>query len=61
VIEIAYGADGIDAALAGFDAWRTYVEDQGQGRYTVAFVNGDRTLLAVLVDIGTGAVLSQQP
>jgi hypothetical protein len=60
-IEIAYGADGIDAALAGFDAWRTYVEDQGQGRYTVAFVNGDRTLLAVLVDIGTGTVLSQQP
>jgi hypothetical protein len=60
-IEIAYGADGIDDALAGFDAWRTYVEDQGQGRYTVAFVNGDRTLLAVLVDIVQGIVLGTQP
>jgi hypothetical protein len=60
-IELAYGADGIDQALAGFDAWRTYVEDQGQGRYTVAFVNGDRTLLGVLVDIVAGAVLATQP
>jgi hypothetical protein len=60
-IELAYGADGIDAALAGFDDWRTYVEDQGQGRYTVAFVNGDRTLIAVLVDIDAGVVLETQP
>jgi hypothetical protein len=60
-VELAYGAQGVDQALAGFDDWRTYVEEQGGARYTVSFVSGAQTRFAALVDIAQGTVVETRP
>lgn len=60
-VELAWQADTIDQALAGVDNWRTYVEHQGDARYSVEFVTPDGELFYALVDIATGEVLETQP
>lgn len=56
-INLAYGADGVWAALDGHDNWKTYVEHQGDNRWSVSFVDGDTNLSTVIVDVKTGKVL----
>ena len=60
-INLAYSAPGIDAALAGHDSWTTYTQQQGSDdRWGVAFVDGDATLLFVLVDVAAGEIVSAE-
>lgn len=54
---LAYGAPGIDAALAGYDDWRAYAEEQGEGRWSVEFAAGGERLITVLVDVARGQIL----
>jgi hypothetical protein len=56
-INLAYQADGIDKALAGFDTWKTYVQHHGGARYSVQFSAEGRELFHALVDVKTGAVI----
>ncbi len=56
-IELAYNANGIDAALDGFDDWQTYVENQGGAVWSVTFVSGDEELFYALVDIASEQIL----
>jgi hypothetical protein len=60
-ITLAYSAEGIDEALAGVDNWRTYVEDQGDGQYTVAFSTTDRPLYRVHVNIDQARIIEAGP
>jgi hypothetical protein len=60
-ITLAYSAEGIDEALAGVDNWRTYVEDQGDGQYTVAFSTTDRPLYRVHVNIDQDRIIEAGP
>jgi hypothetical protein len=60
-ITLAYSAEGIDEALAGVDNWRTYVEDQGGGQYTVAFSTTDRPLYRVHVNIDQARIIEAGP
>ena len=50
-ISLAYGADGVGDALNGHDNWSTYVEQQGNNRWSVSFVDGDTPLTTVIVDV----------
>lgn len=59
-IEIAYEADGLWEALEVYDDWRTYVEHQGDTRYSVEFVGGGEELFYVLVDIETWEILESR-
>ena len=56
-INLAYGAPGIDEALDGVDNWNTYVEDQGNEQYTVAFTANGATLYSVQVDLAQEQVI----
>ncbi len=60
-VELAYEAEGIDDALAGVDNWRTYVEPQGEGRWTVEFVADGQLLFSALVDIDAWNVMEAGP
>lgn len=60
-INLAYSADGIDEALAGVDNWRTYVEDQGAGQYTVAFSTIAGPLYRVHVNIDQDRIIEASP
>jgi hypothetical protein len=60
-ITLAYSAEGIDEALAGVDNWRTYVEDQGDGQYTVAFSTTEGPLYRVHVNIDQERVIEAGP
>jgi hypothetical protein len=60
-INLAYSAEGIDEALAGVDNWRTYVEDQGDGQYTVAFSTTDGPLYRVHVNIDQERIIEAGP
>ncbi len=60
-VELAYEAEGIDDALAGVDNWRTYVEHQGEGRWTVEFVADGQLLFSALVDIDAWNVMEVGP
>jgi hypothetical protein len=59
-INLAYSAEGLDAALDGHDDWRTYVEQQGGSRWSVTFTAGEEELFFALVDIDTNIVLAAQ-
>lgn len=59
-ISLAYGAEGIDRALEGYDDWTTYVEPQGESRWSVSFVAGDQELFFALVDAQRNLVLTSQ-
>lgn len=59
-INIAYSAEGLDAALDGHDGWRTYVEQQGGSRWSVTFTLDEQELFYALVDIETNIVLAAQ-
>ncbi|HYO88496.1 MAG TPA: hypothetical protein VER79_07595 [Candidatus Limnocylindrales bacterium] len=56
-INLAYSADGVDAALSGHDDWTTYAEQQGDTVWGVSFVDGDERLVFVLVDVSREQVL----
>lgn len=56
-VELAYEAEGLWEALEGTDNWRTYVEHQGDSRYSVSFVTQDQSLFFALVDIATWEIL----
>jgi hypothetical protein len=56
-INLAYGGAGIDEALAGYDDWRTYVEQQSENVFSVSFVSGERELFYALVNVATEEVL----
>lgn len=56
-ISLAYSGAGIDQALAGYDDWRTYVENLGGPRWSVTFVANEQELFYALVDIASGKVL----
>jgi len=59
-INLAYGAEGADAALEGYDEWTTYVEQQGDGMWSVSFVSGESVLLFVLVDVEQDVIVSAE-
>lgn len=56
-IELAYEAEGIDAALTAADDWRVYAENQGGSQWTVSFVAGEQELFFALVDTEQWLVL----
>jgi hypothetical protein len=56
-VNLAYSADGVDAALNGHDDWTTYAEPQGESVWGVSFVAGDERLIFVLVDVAREQVL----
>lgn len=56
-ISLAYTADGVDAALEGYDDWTTYSEHLGDGIWTVEFAAGDQELFFAQVDIENDVVL----
>jgi hypothetical protein len=56
-INLAYGAEGLDTALEGFDNWRTYVENQGGPRWSVTFAADERELFYALVDVAADKVI----
>lgn len=60
-INLAYTADGVDAALDGHDDWHTYVEPQGGSRWSVTFAADDQELFYALVDIESNNVLAAEP
>ncbi len=60
-VALAYEAEGIDDALANVDNWRTYVEHQGEGRWTVEFVADGQLLFSALVDIDAWNVMEAGP
>jgi len=60
-INLAYSAAGIDEALAGVDNWRTYVEDHGDGQYTVAFSTTAGPLYRVHVNIDQERIIEAGP
>ncbi|MBI5668567.1 MAG: hypothetical protein HZC41_11225 [Chloroflexi bacterium] len=60
-VNLAYSAEGIDAALEGYDNWKTYVENQGGTRWSVSFEADGQRLFYALVDIATNRVLDTTP
>jgi hypothetical protein len=50
-VELAYQAEGLEAALNGHDEWHTYASDQGDGLWTVEFATDGELLFSALVDI----------
>ncbi len=56
-VNLAYSAEGVDAALSGHDDWTTYAEPQGEDVWGVSFVDGDERLIFVLVDVARERVL----
>jgi hypothetical protein len=56
-IGLAYSGEGLDQALEGHDDWITYVENQGDPRWSVAFEADGEQLFYALVDIATDKVL----
>jgi len=56
-INLAYGGEGIDRALEGYDNWLTYVEYQGGTRWSVAFEADGQPLFYALVDTQLDKVL----
>jgi hypothetical protein len=56
-VELAYSAGGVDQALAGYDDWNVYADNQGGSRWSVTFVSGDDELFYALVDIASEIVL----
>ena len=59
-INLAYGAEGIDGALDGFDNRKTYVENQGGARWSVSFAADGQELFFALVDVTTNQVLESK-
>lgn len=58
-IEIAYGAEGIDAAVYEVaDNWKTIVTELGPSSYGVSFVSAGEELFFAEVDIESGEVVS---
>ena len=49
-VSIAYSDENADTALTGYDDWTTYVEQQGDQRWSISFLSDGRLLLFVLVD-----------
>jgi len=56
-VSLAYGGDGIDDALNGYDEWTTYVEWQYDEVWSVSFVTEDKTLYYALVDLSDDTIL----
>ena len=56
-IELAYSAEGLEAALEGVDYWVTYAERQEETLWTVEFAAPDQSLMTVLVNIEAWEVL----
>jgi len=56
-IALAYEAPELDAAIAGFDNWFTYAEQQTGDTWTVEFAADGRSLITVLVDTASQKVL----
>jgi hypothetical protein len=55
--QLVWQAEGVGEAVAGYDSWKTYVERQGGGLYTVAFVADGRQLFSALLDIDSGKII----
>lgn len=55
--ELIWEAEGVGEAVDGHDSWKTYVEHQGGGKYTVAFVADGKQLFSALIDVDAGKVL----
>ncbi len=52
-----YGSKGIDKTLTGVDDWHTYVENQGNGQWSVSFVANGQELFYALVDVEKQQIL----
>lgn len=55
-IELAYSAEGIDAALSGVDNWHTYAEPLKEDLWGVEF-GGTEQLFYAVVNIATGEIV----
>lgn len=56
-INLAYGAEGIDAALEGYDDWASYAEPQGGDVWSVTFAATDKLLFFALVNLENEEIL----
>jgi hypothetical protein len=56
-ISLAYGGEGIDAALDGHDNWETYTENQAGSIWSVTFAADDEALYFALIDVSSDAIL----
>lgn len=59
-ITLAFEADGIDDALAGYDDWETIVQEISETEASVEFVVGSERLFFALVDLENNQIIESE-
>ncbi len=60
-VALAYEAEGIGAALEGYDNWTSYVEPMEENIYSVEFVNDGQELFHAVVNLAERTILESTP